>query len=701
MAETQDISVNQMDDEAARIELARLAHEIGTHDQRYHQEDTPVISDAAYDALRQRNAEIEQQFPHLRRDDSPSLRVGAAPQEKFKKITHAKPMLSLDNAFDDKDVADFIDRVRRFLGLGDDESVALTAEPKIDGLSANLRYEKGVLKSGATRGDGQVGEDITANIRTVKSIPLRLGGPHHLGGQDWPDVLEVRGEVYMAKSDFFALNKAQLADGKQPFANPRNAAAGSLRQLDVTITASRALKFFAYAWGEVSDWPFEAHIDALEALRAWGFQINNDTRLCDGLEAALAHYKTIEEGRANLDYDIDGVVYKVNRLDWQERLGEVARHPRWAIAHKFPAEQAQTVIKAIDVQVGRTGAITPVARLMPVNVGGVVVSNATLHNADEITRLGVRVGDTVIVERAGDVIPKVIRVLGDKRRGGEDYEFPGECPSCGTPLVRDGEDVVYRCPNGLNCEAQVIGQLRHFVSRNAFDIDGLGQKQVEKLWREGVIKTPADIFRLQVINRERREKIEDWEGWGELSLSNLFAAIDARREMALDKFLFALGIRHIGQQNARLLALNYTTIDALLAALEKAQDHESSDYLELEAIDGIGPKVAGAILRYFGDATFLAMVKDLSNVVRILPFDAPASDHAIAGKSVVFTGTLEKMTRAEAKARAEALGAKVSAAVSAKTDFVVAGPGAGSKKKKADALGIKILSENDWLNMLR
>lgn len=692
MGYVRDIPVDELDEDSARNELDRLAKEIADHDKRYHDKDEPVISDGAYDKVRLRNKLIEDRFPELIRPDSPSTRIGAKVSSKFEKVTHSQQMLSLDNAFSGDDVGDFMDRVRRFLGLEDDNTLDLTAEPKIDGLSASLRYEHGAFVQGATRGDGSIGENITQNLLTLGDIPKKLKG------DDWPEVLEVRGEVFMSKSDFKALNIAQEKQDKKQFANPRNAAAGSLRQLDSSITASRPLKFFAYAWGEVSDFgTLKTQSGVLEAFRSFGFQVNPQTKLCKTLDEVLAHYKDIEESRSALDYDIDGVVYKVNRLDLQERLGMVARAPRWAIAHKFPAERAQTKVTSIDLQVGRTGAITPVARLEPVTVGGVVVSSATLHNADEIERLGVRIGDTVVIQRAGDVIPQVVSVVGSKERGQKDYHFPDKCPTCKTSLIREGDDVVYRCPNGLECSDQVIGQLRHFVSRNAFDIEGLGKKQVEALFKNKVIQKPGDIFRI----RGSKEEIEKWEGWGELSVSNLFQAIEARREMGLDKFLYALGIRHIGQQNARLLALNYLTITDLLSAIEQALDEESQAYYDLENIDGIGPKVAKGIVKYFGNNTFLEMVKDLANEVNVLDFEPPSNDHPIAGKSVVFTGSLEKMSRAEAKARAEQLGAKVSGSVSKKTDFVVAGPGAGSKLKKAKEFGVRVMEEDDWLAFIK
>jgi len=692
-----DIAVEDLTPLDAAAELQLLAQEIADHDRHYHQKDRPVISDAEYDALRLRNHAIEARFPGLVRPDSPSKRVGAPPRSGFAKITHAKPMLSLDNAFDDDDVVEFIRRVQRFLGLDAADGVALTAEPKIDGLSASLRYEKGALVSGATRGDGQVGEDITENLRTLKDIP------EHLSGDDWPDVVEVRGEVFMAKTDFARLNAAQESVGKAPFANPRNAAAGSLRQLDARVTASRPLGFFAYAWGEVSEWPFSTHADALAAMGRWGFRLNPMTEICEDLAAVLAHYARIEAARATLDYDIDGVVYKVNRLDWQARLGMVSRAPRWAIAHKFPPEKAQTLVRDIEIQVGRTGALTPVAKLEPVTVGGVVVSNATLHNKDEIARLDVRIGDRVIIQRAGDVIPQVVEVIKDARpEGTTEFVFPDTCPKCGHPATREGDDVVIRCTGGLACPAQQVERLRHFVSRNAFDIEGLGTKQIELFWNKKWVQTPADIFRLEAKSRAAEAPLEDWDGWGAQSAVKLFNAIDDRRRIALDRFLFSLGIRHVGQAGARLLAKTYLTLPTLLMAMDDARDRDSDAYHDLVNIDGIGPKLADTILDFFEDPQTRAIVDDLANELdEVIDFVPPKTGSPVAGKVVVFTGSLERMTRSEAKVKAENLGAKVAGSVSKKTDIVVAGPGAGSKRKKAEDLGITIMDEDAWLAMIQ
>ncbi|ANK80397.1 MAG: DNA ligase (NAD(+)) LigA [Rhizobiales bacterium NRL2] len=682
----------------AREEHAGLVKQIREHDRRYYQEDAPTVTDAEYDRLRARLEELEAEHPDLVTLDSPTQSVGAAPASGFGKVTHARPMLSLGNAFSEEDVADFIQRVRRFLNLDAETEIALNAEPKIDGLSASLRYEKGRLVTGATRGDGYEGEDVTANVRTVGDIPNEL--PNGA-----PDVFEVRGEVYMSKTAFAELNRAQAEAGRQIYANPRNAAAGSLRQIDASVTANRKLAFFAYSWGEVSALPADTQSGVLAALEGWGFTINPLTRICRGVDEIMALYREIEAGRGELDYDIDGVVYKVDRLDWQDRLGYVSRSPRFAIAHKFPAEKAMTVLKGIDIQVGRTGALTPVARLEPVTVGGVVVSNATLHNEDEIARKDVRIGDTVILQRAGDVIPQILGVVEDKRPvDAKHYAFPETCPACGSHAVRDvradGQlDVVRRCTGGLICPAQAVERLKHFVSRNAFDIEGLGTRQIEMFFQEGVIRAPADIFTLPGRNGEL--KLEEREGFGATSVRNLFAAIEERREIGLDRFLFALGIRHVGQQTARVLATNYLRLDDLLAAARAAAEGpESEAYQELVAIDGIGATVADALAEFAAEPHNREVLDALLAEVRVTDFEAPKRDTAVAGKTVVFTGTLETMTRDEAKARAESLGAKVSGSVSKKTDYVVAGPGAGSKAKKAAELGVTTLTEQEWLDLL-
>lgn len=695
------IEVDGLDEKGAREELARLAAAIAEHDRRYHEEDSPTISDADYDLLRRRNEAIERRFPNLVRDDSPSRRVGSAPSEKFSKVTHAVPMLSLGNAFADEDVVEFCERIRRFLGLAPDDELEMTAEPKIDGLSASLRYEGGQLVVGATRGDGQVGENITANLRTIDDIPLRLKG------KGWPDVTEIRGEVYMSHRDFQALNERQEEARGQIFANPRNAAAGSLRQLDSAVTASRPLRFFAYAWGELSSVPFERQSDAISAIGGWGFETNPLTTRCSSVEEMLAVYRKIEEQRASLGYDIDGVVYKVDRLDWQRRLGFVSRSPRWAVAHKFPAEQATTVLKDIEIQVGRTGQLTPVAKLEPVTVGGVVVSNATLHNEDEIARKDVRIGDTVVVQRAGDVIPQVVRVVEEKRPEGTDpYKFPEKCPICDSHAVREinpktgKADAARRCTGGLICSAQAVERLKHFVSRNAMDIEGLGAKQVEAFYTDGTIATPADIFTLAERDRSSLKRIKDREGWGETSARNLFAAIDERRSVTLDRFIFALGIRHVGETTARLLARTYGTMEDFAAAVRAAADPDSAAYAELTGIDGIGDVVAGSLIEFFAEPHNRDVVDALLAEVTPEPLEAADTGSPVAGKTVVFTGSLERMTRSEAKARAESLGAKVSGSVSAKTDLVVAGPGAGSKLKKATELGIETLTEDEWLDLV-
>lgn len=694
-------SVSSLSKTEAAKELERLAKLIAEHDRRYYQEDQPTVSDAEYDALRARNAEIEAAFPDLVRPDSPSLRVGAAPSDKFEKVEHEVPMLSLGNAFSDEDVIDFCQRVRRFLNLGEEE-LAITAEPKIDGLSAALRYEKGQLVRGATRGDGRVGEDVTANVRTIKEIPLTLTG------QDVPDVIEVRGEVYMSHADFARLNERQAAAGKDPFANPRNAAAGSLRQLDSRITASRPLRFFAYAWGVASALPDDTQMGVVAAFKKWGFATNPLMTRCTSVEDLLETYRSIEAQRATLGYDIDGVVYKVDRLDWQERLGFVSRSPRWAIAHKFPAEQASTILEGIDIQVGRTGALTPVARLKPVTVGGVVVSNATLHNEEEIARKDVRVGDTVVVQRAGDVIPQVVGVVLEKRpKGTKPFDFPTVCPECGSHAVREfnektsKRDVVRRCTGGLICPAQRIERLKHFVSRNALDIEGLGDKQVEAFYKDGLIATPADIFTLEARDRASLKKLKDREGWGETSVKNLFAAINERRHVDFDRLLFGLGIRHIGETTARVLARTYHDLDTFLGAMKSMTSSESEAYRDLIAIDGIGETVAGALMDFFQEAHNIEAIEALRAAgLNPTPLEAQDTGSPVADKTVVFTGSLEKMTRSEAKARAESLGAKVSGSVSKKTDLLVAGPGAGSKLKKAEELGIEILSEDEWLALV-
>ena len=674
----------------AEAELERLAREISYHDERYHGRDAPEVTDAEYDALRRRNDAIEARFPDLVRDDSPSRRVGAAPSAGFAKVTHAAPMLSLGNAFDAEDVMDFYARVRRFLGLDEGDPIEMVAEPKIDGLSISLRYEDGAFVLGATRGDGTVGENVTRNLRTMDDVPDRLTGAA-------PSVLEVRGEVYMGKDDFLALNRGREEAGEPSFANPRNAAAGSLRQLDPTITAGRPLRLFAYGLGEFDGAVGDTHWDYLRNLRAWGFTVNPAAELCRSPEEAIDLYRRISEARAELDHDIDGVVYKVNRFDWQRRLGNVSRAPRWAVAHKFPAERAETVLESISIQVGRTGALTPVASLRPVTVGGVVVSRATLHNEDEIARKEVREGDTVVIQRAGDVIPQVVSVVESKRPpSAQPFEFPENCPECGSLALREDGEAVRRCTGGLICPAQAVERLKHFVSRDAFDIEGLGTRHIEAFWREGLIARPGDIFRL----RDHGAALVEREGWAERSVANLFAAIEDRRTVPFERLIYALGIRQVGQATARLIARQYRTLPDWRDAMEAAQDREGEAYRELTDIDGIGPSVAADVLDFFREPHNLEVVADLEAQLRISAPEAVAAESPVSGKTVVFTGTLETMTRAEAKATAESLGAKVAGSVSRKTDYVVVGSDAGSKARKAEELGVEILAERDWRDLI-
>ena len=617
--------------------------------------------------------------------------MGALPARGFAQVTHTVPMLSLSNAFADDDVREFFARVRRFLGLDEAEAVAVVAEPKIDGLSATARYEDGRFVLGATRGDGRVGEDITRNLATIRDLPDRLVG------KDIPKTIEIRGEVYMKREDFLAMNEAREAEGQPPFANPRNAGAGSVRQLDPAITAARPLHFFAYAWGEISDPAGDSYWHFLDRLKGWGFAVNPYARLCSGADEALELYREVQAARVDLPYDIDGVVYKINRLDWQDRLGFVSRAPRWAVAHKFPAERAQTVLEKITIQVGRTGTLTPVANLKPVTVGGVVVSRATLHNEDEITRKDVREGDTVIIQRAGDVIPQVVEAVADKRpKGTKPFVFPDRCPVCDSLAVREEGEVARRCTGGLICAAQRLERLKHFVSRNAFDIEGLGARHIEAFLDEGLIATPADIFRLH----DHEEAIAEREGWGEQSAGNLVAAIEERRRIPLERFVYALGIRQVGQANARLLAGQYGTLAGLRAAMDAAQDRDGDAYADLLNIDGIGPSVGDDLLGFFAEPHNRAVLDDLADQLEIQEFEAPESTSPISGKTVVFTGGLDSMTRSEAKARAEALGAKVAGSVSKKTDLVVAGADAGSKAKKARELGIETLTEDEWLDLI-
>ncbi|SHO63017.1 DNA ligase (NAD+) [Pseudoxanthobacter soli DSM 19599] len=693
-------AVEALSEAEAGREHAALAEEIRGHDRAYYREDAPTVSDAEYDALRLRLLALERRFPALATPESPSRTVGAEPAVEFGQVRHRIPMLSLDNAFADEDVVDFEARVRRFLRLAPEDELIVTAEPKIDGLSLSLTYVNRRLEIAATRGDGTTGENVTANARTIDDIPDTLP-------EDAPDIVEVRGEVYMAHAAFAALNARMAGAGGKVFANPRNAAAGSLRQLDPAITASRPLKFFAYAWGEMSRVPETTQFAMVQRFGAWGFQVNPRMRRCSTVAELLAVYHEIEENRANLGYDIDGVVYKVDRLDLQARLGFVSRSPRWAIAHKFPAEQATTVLEGIEIQVGRTGALTPVAKLRPVTVGGVVVSNATLHNEDEIRRKDVRVGDTVVVQRAGDVIPQIVQPVLDKRPADAvPFVFPTTCPVCGSHAVREvnprtgREDVVRRCTGGLICAAQTVERLKHFASRHAFDIEGLGDKQIEAFHRDGLINGPADIFTLEARDAVSLKKLKDREGFGPTSVRNLFAAIEARRRIALHRLIFALGIRHVGESTAKLLAGAYGTWAAFQSAMEAAADHGSEAWADLNTIDGIGEVVAQAVVDFFAEAHNREALAAL--LAQIEPEAAEAravGDSPIAGKTVVFTGSLERMTRDEAKARAEAMGAKVAGSVSAKTDLVVAGPGAGSKLKKAAELGIEVIDEDSWVAM--
>ena len=694
-----EIPVENLTEAEAVAELARLAAEIARHDEAYHRNDAPVISDADYDALKRRNLEIEARFPDLKRADSPSDKVGSAVSEKFEKITHRVAMLSLDNAFNDDDVRDFAARVRRFLKMDADAALALTAEPKIDGLSLALRYEQGQLVYAATRGNGQVGENVTANARTIADVPERLAG-------NPPAVIEVRGEVYMTKEDFSELNRRQEAAGKQTYVNPRNTAAGSLRQLDSSITALRPLKFFAYAWGDVSDMPSDTQSGMVEQLKAYGFQTNPLMARFDDINALLAHYHGIETERADLPYDIDGVVYKVDELALQQRLGFVSRSPRWAIAHKFPAEKAMTVLKGIDIQVGRTGAITPVARLEPVTVGGVVVTNATLHNAEEIERLGIRVGDTVTVQRAGDVIPQVLGFVLEKRPdNSEPYAFPAHCPcDLHTALVREdratgGEGVVRRCSGEFACPFQRKEHLKLFVSRKAFDIDGLGEKQIEYFYDDLdlPIRQPADIFTLKARDDANDlKKLKNRDGYGETSAQNLFAAIEARRTIPLERLIFGLGIRHVGETTAKTLARAYGSWATFEAAAQKIAAGDMIARAEMEDLDDIGPAVIEATGRFFSQSHNREMVGGLVAQLDIVNAEQFVADSPFVGKTIVFTGSLQRMSRDEAKDMALRLGAKAAGSVSKKTDLLVAGPGAGSKLKKAQELGIETIDEDEW-----
>jgi DNA ligase (NAD+) len=662
--------------------LMRLAREIARHDRLYHDQDAPEISDAEYDALVRENRELEERFPQLVRADSPSRRLGAAPTSALAKVTHARPMLSIDNAFSDEEVREFVARVRRFLALPPDEQIAITAEPKIDGLSCSLRYERGELELAATRGDGTVGEDVTANARTIADIPQRVKGA--------PDVLEVRGEVYMSKADFEALNERQEAAGGKIFANPRNAAAGSLRQKDPAVTAARPLRFMAHGWGEVSEPLGSMQLLAMKKIESFGFPVSDLLKRCHSVEEMLDHYRVIEKARADLPFDIDGVVYKVGRIDWQERLGQVARAPRWALAHKFPAEKAETTLEAIDIQVGRTGKLTPVGRLKPVGVGGVMVANVTLHNRDEIERLGLRIGDRVRIQRAGDVIPQVVENLTrDEPRA--PYLFPDHCPECGSEAVSEEGEVDVRCTGGLICPAQRFERLRHFVSRGALDIEGLGEKSIAEFIELGWLNSPADIFRLH----RHREELLGREGWKEKSVDNLLAAIEAKRQPDGPRLLFGLGIRHVGIVTARDLLKCFGTIEELRRAALSDGGQE-----ELSSVQGVGPVVAEAVHDFFHEPHNREVLDDLLSEVSPQPYVSDAKQTEWSGKTIVFTGSLETMSRDEAKAQAERLGARAAGSVSAKTDLVVAGPGAGSKLKKAEELGIRVVDEAEWAKIV-
>jgi DNA ligase (NAD+) len=694
-------TVDALSEAEAKAELERLASEIARHDEAYHGQDAPVIADAEYDALKRRNLAIEEAFPHLRLADSPSLKVGAPVAEGFGKITHKVAMLSLDNAFDDEDVRDFVHSVYRFLGQLPDNSIAFTAEPKIDGLSMSIRYKDGKLVSAATRGDGTTGENVTANVKTISEIPNTLP-------EGAPAVVEVRGEVYMAKEDFLALNERMAAEGKQTYVNPRNTAAGSLRQLDASVTASRKLRFFAYAWGEMSDMPADTQHGMIEVLSDWGFPVNPLTKRLESIEALIDHYNEIGLARGDLSYDIDGVVYKVDRLDLQARLGFRSRSPRWAIAHKFPAEKAATRLTAIDIQVGRTGALTPVARLEPITVGGVVVTNATLHNAGEIERLGVKIGDMVQIQRAGDVIPQVLGVVSSPDDAVE-FEFPATCPcDLKTPVVREEtaggvEGVIRRCSGEFACPFQRKEHLKHFVSRKAFDIDGLGEKQIEYFYDDKSlpIRQPADIFTLRARDEANGlQRLKNRDGYGETSAQKLFDAIEARREIALDRLIFALGIRHVGEQTAKTLARAYGDWASVHEAALAIASGDKAAMEEMDALDDIGQAVVEAVGRFFGEPHNVDMVDRLTAELTILEAEKPSQDSPVAGLTVVFTGSLEKMTRDEAKAMAERLGAKVAGSVSKKTDILVAGPGAGSKLTKARELGVRTMDEDGWFELI-
>ncbi|MGB1361525.1 MAG: NAD-dependent DNA ligase LigA [Alphaproteobacteria bacterium] len=682
-----DVDINTIDEAQAKKILQSLAMEINFHDQQYHQKDAPTITDAEYDKLRNLNNAIEEKFPHLILPNSPSKKVGFGVKEGFKKIKHSVPMLSLGNAFDKGDINDFMDKVKRFLGVSG--NIEIWSEPKIDGLSASIRYESGKMVYAVTRGDGAEGEDITANIKTIKDIPHSLSG-------NFPDVVEIRGEVYMNKSDFIKLNQRQEQDGNKVFANPRNAAAGSLRQLDTNITAQRPLRFFAYGWGEVSNQIAPTMSEANEKLKSWGFTTTPLTNKNNTVDEIINHYEKINTERSGLDFDIDGVVHKVNELSLQDRLGFVARAPRWAIAHKFPAEQAVTILNEITIQVGRTGVLTPVANLEAINIGGVMVSRATLHNADEIKRLGVRNGDTVVIQRAGDVIPQVVSVNMDKRPDNSvEFIFPDTCPECNSPALKDGDDVAIRCTGGNTCPAQAVEGLKHFVSRNAFDIDGFGSKYIEQFYNDKLITEFADIFKLQ----QHQNTILSKEGWAELSFNNLITEIDKKRNISLDRFIFALGIRQIGRETAKTLAKNYKSFENLQSNIVDAGlgGIDNSAYASLVAIDGLGEVAVKDLIKYF--TINKDKITNLVNELSIENYELQTINSELSDKTVVFTGTLTQMKRDEAKALAEKLGAKISGSVSSKTDFLICGENAGSKAKKAQELGVTVLTEDEFINI--
>ncbi|MFY9287590.1 MAG: NAD-dependent DNA ligase LigA [Alphaproteobacteria bacterium] len=675
----------------ARAEMADLAKQIAHHDIRYHQKDDPEISDADYDALRNKYRALREEFPELAPKNDPEQRVGAAPAGGFKKVAHAAPMLSLNNAFTEEDIEDFCTRIRRFLQLDDDEELTFMAEPKIDGLSASVRYEKGKLVQAATRGDGTTGENITANVMTIKNVPHQLKG-------SYPDIVELRGEIYLNRDDFMKLNAAREKEGEALFANPRNAAAGSVRQLDQSITASRPLRMFAYSLGEFSGDLPDTQEDLRKQIKQWGFDLNEPAKLCKSVKDLITYYEKIGGDRHALPFDIDGVVYKLNRKDWQERLGFVSRAPRWAIAHKFPAEQAETKLHKINIQVGRTGALTPVAELEPVNVGGVMVSRATLHNQDEIERKDVREGDIVRLQRAGDVIPQIIGVdLKQRPKNAKVFKFPTHCPECGSIAVREEGMAVTRCTGGLICPAQAIERLRHFTSRLAFNIEGLGDERIMELWKDKIIHTPADIFRLH----KHRKALEERDRWGEKSATKLLDAIEARRTIPLDRFIYSLGIRQVGEATAKLLARHYKSLAAWRTAMLSASKGNEEALHDLDSIEQVGPLLAKDIVAFFTEKHNRDALDDLTKELTIEDAATPAAGSSpIAGKTIVFTGSLQKMGRNEAKAKAESMGANVAGSVSKKTDFVVVGEDAGSKAKKAQELGVKILSEDEWLALI-